>query len=225
MAQLGFTFYPKDWWTSDTFYTLNPFERYIYLELLFMMYVNDGFVSNNRVNVERRLLTSIKEDVWLKITDLFVKDGDKLTHLSVNKRLKKTITNRKNGQNGGRPKNPKNPDLKPNENPPYKINEIKEKDNYEEVLKNWSYEKTSFLRNEQWMINFSRDKGIEFPELKILMQTFITDIELREDHKEAKELRSHFTYYFNKIKREKMSVTSGFKNERSTSAPLKTVNL
>lgn len=104
MSQLGFTFYPKDWWTSETFYTLSPYERYIYLELLFIMYSNDGFVIDNKTNVERRLATSIKDEVWVKITDLFVKDGDKLTHESVNKRLAKAMVSRANGMKGGRPK-------------------------------------------------------------------------------------------------------------------------
>ena len=103
LTHLGFTFYPKDWWTSDSFYTLNPFERYIYLELLFMMYDNEGSIKNDRVRVERRLGTVIKEDVWVKITDLMVKDGDHITHKSVNKRLRKTLANRGNGQKGGAP--------------------------------------------------------------------------------------------------------------------------
>lgn len=135
MSQLGFTFYPKDWWTSDSFFTLNPFERYIYLELLFMMYVNDGFVANNKVNVERRLFTTIKEDVWLKITDLLVKEGDQLTHRSVNARLRKTLANRENGKKGGAPignsnaeKQPKQPNISTHEttqnNPPSEKNRI-----------------------------------------------------------------------------------------------------
>ncbi|GEM67592.1 hypothetical protein SMI01S_11980 [Sphingobacterium mizutaii NBRC 14946 = DSM 11724] len=103
MASLGFTFYPKDWWTSDTFYALQPFERYVYLECIFMMYVNDGWLSDNKLNVERRLGTTIKDEVWCKITDLFVKDGDMLTHKSVNARLRKTIANQNNGLLGGRP--------------------------------------------------------------------------------------------------------------------------
>lgn len=140
MQKLGFTFYPKDWWTSDSFYALNPFERYIYLELLFMMYLNDGFVANDKVNVERRLLTTIKDEVWVKITDLLVKDGDKLTHLSVNSRMKKTLANRENGKKGGRPKGstkkPKKPKpethAKTQKNPPLereREREIEKKEN------------------------------------------------------------------------------------------------
>ncbi|MFV0327427.1 MAG: hypothetical protein ACK5LF_24165, partial [Bacteroides xylanisolvens] len=104
MSQLGFTFYPKDWWTSDSFYILNPFERYIYLELLFMMYDNGGSIKNDKVRVERRLGTTIKDDVWSKITDLMVEDGDQLTNVSVNKRLSRAVSSRENGKKGGRPK-------------------------------------------------------------------------------------------------------------------------
>lgn len=134
--QLGFTFYPKDWWTSDTFFLLTPFERYVYLELLFMMYSNDGFVSNNKVMVEGRLRTAITDKVWSKITDLLVEDGDKLTHRSVNKRLARILANRENGKKGGAPKGnsnaskqPKQPNETTQNNPPYKE---KEKENRKE---------------------------------------------------------------------------------------------
>lgn len=126
--QLGFTFYPKDWWTSDTYFLLSPFERYVYLELLFMMYSNDGFVLNNKVMVEGRLRTTIKDEVWRKITDFLVEDGDKLTHRSVNKRLARILANRENGKKGGAPKGnsnaskqPKQPSKTTQNNPPLEI--------------------------------------------------------------------------------------------------------
>lgn len=122
MSKLGFTFYPKDWWTSDTFYVLSPFERYIYLELLFMMYDNDGYIFNDKARVERRLMTTIKDDVWNKLADLMVKEGDQITNPSVNKRLRRTLSNRKNGKNGGAPKGNKNAS-KNNPNNPISTNE------------------------------------------------------------------------------------------------------
>lgn len=103
MSQLGFTFYPKDWWTSDSFFLLQPFERYIYLECLFMMYSNNGWIANNKLIVERRLGATIKDEVWSKILGLFICENEQLTHKSVNSRLKKTIANRENGQKGGAP--------------------------------------------------------------------------------------------------------------------------
>lgn len=103
--KLGFTFYPKDWWTSDTFYELSPVERYLYLELLFLMYVNSGAVTNDKASIERRLSCTISDSVWLKVVNLMVIEGNNLTHKSVNKRLSKTLANRENGKKGGRPKN------------------------------------------------------------------------------------------------------------------------
>lgn len=124
MSRLGFTFFPKDWWTSDSFYALNPFERYIYLELLFMMYDNGGSIINDKVRVERRLNTTIRDDVWLRITDLMIEDGDQLTNKSVNKRLSRAISSRENGKKGGRPKKeepkPRKPKNETQNNPPYK---------------------------------------------------------------------------------------------------------
>lgn len=148
--QLGFTFYPKDWWTSDSFFLLQPFERYIYLECLFMMYSNDGWISNNKLIVERRLGTTIKDEVWSKITDLMVEDGGQFTHKSVNKRLRKTLANRENGLKGGRPRKttdseknlatekPKKPKNETQKNPPLEREderEIEIKENRREVEK------------------------------------------------------------------------------------------
>jgi len=142
--KLGFTFYPKDWWTSDTFFILNPIERYIFLEMVFMMYSAGGSISNNKTIIERRLSTKIDDDVWAKITDLMVQDGKQLTMLSVNKRLRKTVANQQNGLKGGRPKSPKKeddekpkkPNLETHENPPLEIKENRiEKETLLEVVK------------------------------------------------------------------------------------------
>jgi hypothetical protein len=144
MAQLGFTFYPKDWWTSDSFFLLQPYERYIYLECLFIMYSQDGWMSNSKLIVERRLGTTIRDEVWNKIKDLFISEGDHITHKSVNARMRKTLSNRENGKLGGRPKTqcikedekPKKPKIKTQKNPPLEIEVEKEIEIEEEGEKN-----------------------------------------------------------------------------------------
>jgi len=143
MSQLGFTFYPKDWWTSDSFFLLQPFERYIYLECIFIMYSQDGWMSGNKLIVERRLGTTIKDEVWNKIKDLFISDGDQLTHKSVNSRMRKTLSNRENGKLGGRPKNqevadeekPKKPNSETQNNPPLEREEKEKRKEKEEEIK------------------------------------------------------------------------------------------
>jgi hypothetical protein len=109
MGNLGLTWYPQDWWSSDAFFELDPFERYIYLECLWLMYRNEGYLKTQKTQIETRLRTQIKTQVWDRITQRFEKTEFGFTHPSVNKRLRKTLANRENGKKGGRPKNPKNP--------------------------------------------------------------------------------------------------------------------
>mgnify|MGYP003112106844 CR=1 FL=1 len=113
MSKLGFTFYPKDWWTSDTYFDLNIVERYYYLEMLFIMYQNDGYFTLTKEKFERRLLTQIKPSEWEKITQHLTKSDLGYSHSSVNKRRTKAVVARENGAKGGRPKKPKNPALNP----------------------------------------------------------------------------------------------------------------
>lgn len=105
--KLGFTFYPQDWWSSDSFFELNPTERYIYLECLFLMYHNEGYMKSDKTYFENRMRIKISEEVWAKITSKFIKDGERFTCFAVNKRLKKAEISRENGVLGGRPKTQK----------------------------------------------------------------------------------------------------------------------
>lgn len=122
MDKLGFTFYPKDWWASDSFYEFTPLQRYIYLECLFLMYINNGYMKTQKTHFENRTRLNIEDSDWEIVTNKFVIEQDLFTHISVNKRMRKTLANRENGKKGGRPaKNPKNPKNKPKQNPPSEI--------------------------------------------------------------------------------------------------------
>lgn len=123
--KLGFTFYPKDWWTSDTFFDLDAFERYIFLECMFIMYQNDGIMKTQKTQFENRNRIVVTDEQWKKVTDKFIISDGYFTLLSVNKRLRKAITNRENGSKGGRPKKennemekPKKPKKETQKNPP-----------------------------------------------------------------------------------------------------------
>jgi len=116
MDKLGFTWYPKDWWTSDTFFELDAEERYIYLECIFLMYQNHGYLNLPKETIEARLRTQIKPKVWEKITQLLTYTDLGYTHKSVKKRSKKADTSRENGKLGGRPpleNKPNNPAINP----------------------------------------------------------------------------------------------------------------
>lgn len=126
MDQIGFTFYPRDWWTSDRFIELElGIERYVYLELLFMMYMDPRGVRNDREFISKKLRLEIPAGVWENATKSFNRVGDYLQSESVKKRRTRAEAARINGAKGGRPEGsnqkPKNPEMqtqeKPNENP------------------------------------------------------------------------------------------------------------
>jgi hypothetical protein len=118
MDKLGFTWYPQDWWSSDTFFDFNELERYVYLECIFIMYRNDGYLKTQKTQFENRIRIKISDEIWEKVTSKFLKTDDGFTSLTVNKRLKKAAISRQNGKSGGRPRNdenPENPESKPKE--------------------------------------------------------------------------------------------------------------
>jgi len=67
-------------------------------------------------------------------------------------------------------------------------------------VKEWDFVKINFFNSYEWKEKFCRDKSLTMPELEKKMNEFISDTELREDYKELKELKSHFTNTFNKNK-------------------------
>ena len=185
MAKLGFTFYPKDWWTSDTFFELNEQERYIYLECMFLMYQNNGYLKTQKTQFETRMRMKISDDLWNKITGLFIKDKNDYTLLSVNDRLKKAVVSRQNGRLGGRPpKNPENPEI----NPPYKekekLIEIKTIENYIKEISN------SEIYLEGFYMKYRLEKG----SASKLLNTFKQHLKMNPKvYGSFTEFRNHFS--------------------------------
>jgi hypothetical protein len=64
-------------------------------------------------------------------------------------------------------------------------------------FKFWTAEKKNFLNGGDWIFKFCRDKGIPIEIFDSAASEFISDIELKEDYKEVKELRRHFTNWYN----------------------------
>lgn len=74
-------------------------------------------------------------------------------------------------------------------------NDIKEI-NKENFL--WTEHLKNFLNDFRWKEKFCRDKVVSLTRLETKMNDFISEIELREDFKDTKELKNHFTNWFNK---------------------------
>jgi hypothetical protein len=85
-------------------------------------------------------------------------------------------------------------------------------------VENWDSVKTNFFNAYEWQEKFCRDKNLSMVSLKKKLVEFISDIELKEEYKPLKELKSHFTNLFNK--KSSGDKTSGHKKEQqSSSAP------
>lgn len=102
-----------------------------------------------------------------------------------------------NGKMGGRPKTKTKPIGKANNNLQANL-PINENENRNENVIVFEKEVEKFKNDFRWKEKFCRDKNISLSDLERRMAEFISDTELREDFKELKELKSHFTNTFNK---------------------------
>jgi uncharacterized protein YdaU (DUF1376 family) len=79
-------------------------------------------------------------------------------------------------------------------------------------LKTWDSQKAQFLQHTEWMTNFCRSKNISANQFDILAKEFVSDLELKLDYKPIKEIKSHFTSWFNKNKPNLLQNLSSQKN-------------
>lgn len=212
MDKLGFTFYVKDWWTSDTYFDLDFFERYIFLECMFSMYNNGGSMKPDKKNFERRHSVKITDEQWENVTKHFVIEDGNFTLTSVNKRLKKAITNRLNGQAGGRPPKPKKPSLETQKNPP--LEREREIESEREEEKEIIIEKPSFdfftltnfhsveIGENEFTLLACRRSGKNTEEVKVLFAEFLREQQAvnRLTWKSEAEAKTHFHNWIAKKK-------------------------
>lgn len=196
MERLGFTFYPKDWWTSESYFELLPLQRYYYLECLFIMYSNDGYMKTQKTQFENRIRTQVLNEDWESVISKFVLENNLFTHISVNKRMRKALANKENGKKGGRPKKdsekPKKPNSETQNNPPSESE--KEKESKLKEIKNNDF-CNDLLNSEQWIESVSMSsKHKYFPEeTKSMLKRFNSNINLKFDYKLNK---SDYTNHF-----------------------------
>jgi hypothetical protein len=62
----------------------------------------------------------------------------------------------------------------------------------------WDEEKKKFLNDGKWIYTFCVSKKLTPDQFNAIANDFLTDLELKEDYKPIKEVRSHFTNWFNK---------------------------
>ncbi len=75
----------------------------------------------------------------------------------------------------------------------------------------WQKVVEDFNNDFRWKEKFCRDKNITISALEKKMKEFVSDLELREDVKDLKELKNHFTNLFNK----NLKSSNGWNNPKS----------
>lgn len=195
--KLGFTFYPKDWWTSESYFELTALQRYYYLECLFIMYSNDGCMKTQKTQFENRTRTQVKTEDWEIVISKFKIEGDLFTHESVNKRLRKAIANRENGKKGGRPLKPKEPKKETQNNPP-----LESESKIENEIKNNNNKFYSdLIISEQWIESTAMQSKQKFipSEIKKYLKSYNDMLNVQFEIKNNKtEYCTHFINWLNK---------------------------
>lgn len=208
--KLGFTFYPKDWWTSESYFELTPIQRYYYLECLFIMYSNDGYMKTQKTQFENRTRTQVLQKDWDTVVSRFELLNEQFTHVSVNKRLRKTIANRENGKKGGRPikeiEKPKKPNLKTQKNPPLE----REREREIEINKSIFNE---LIISESWIEINAKNNKISKEDTKAYLKKFDNQLIAQMDKKNnKKEYTSHFARWLGlEVEKDKNNPKSKFK--------------
>jgi uncharacterized protein YdaU (DUF1376 family) len=183
----AFLFYTSDFLSGISDLTME--ERGQYITLLCLQH-QKGRLSEKTIRLS---VGSVSVDVIAK----FQKDD---AGNFFNKRLDEESLKRDkflnsrilNGSKGGRPKANGYPNAKPKNNLPEDINENRNE------IENWDSVRTNFLNAYEWKEDFCRKKGITMTGLEIMIKQFVADVELREEYKPLKELKSHFTNTYNK---------------------------
>lgn len=67
----------------------------------------------------------------------------------------------------------------------------------------WDFEKEKFLQDGGWIYKFCMEKKLTPERFAAIANEFLTDLELKEDYKPIKEIRSHFTNWYNKEQKSK----------------------
>lgn len=71
-----------------------------------------------------------------------------------------------------------------------------------EKIETWPTEKEKFLQDGKWIYRFCTEKNIPLAEFDARAKEFLADLELKEDYKPIKQIRSHFTNWFNLQKKQ-----------------------
>jgi len=190
----AFLFYSADFQTGTQFFTDEQTGKYI--RLLCAQHLHGHLSSKMMI----KICGTHDEDVFSK----FKKDRDGNYY---NERLEIEFLKRKNySQSRATNRQSKNKGKKDMKNISKSYVQHMENININEDINTnnsintntWDSIKLNFHNDFRWKEKFCRDKNIQIVDLEKKMVEFINDIELKEDYKQLKDLKSHFLNTYNK---------------------------
>ena len=230
MSKLGYTFYPKDWASSESVFELKLHERGLYRELMDLAYLNDNKTEIKRDTWTRKFactldeLNQILERLFtLKLIEykdnlIFIPSCENRLNLSRggknSKPTETTKNNLKNLVNSNLNKPTSEPISEPISEPTSE--QIEKKENIKE--KNTTYSEsenagediginkhqefeTECLQSQEWMDNISMKNKIPPDKIKFAIKEFNQHlITIGEDKKLLKDYKYHFASWSRKVK-------------------------
>lgn len=210
MSKLGYTWYPQDWWTSETYKRLKryPMVRYAIRELFDLMYKEEGPVEMSRDYLYDDFNIELSDQEYSKLMEYIqVMDDGKWWITSIKKRISRAETSRENGKKGGRPKKTQKPKVitqKDNlKNPPLeregeREREIKDKreDNVElkfNDIDNKKFRDVLKFESQQWLesVSMQQKKSPDFIKEKLDEFTMFL-FNSQKSHSQKLEFIRHF---------------------------------
>lgn len=214
--------YVQDFMTDEKLMECSAESTGVYIRLMCLMHKSDPYGkvllkqkfkqnSSTEQNFASQLAKHLPYDLLIverSLTELInegvlIIEGDTLYQKRMVKDARTSDSRSKSGLKGGiktqnRIKNFALAKSEANSEYEYEIEDHKEKRVQGEKQFTWDTEKYSFLHSGDWIFKFCTDKKIPVDVFDVLANEFISDVELKEDFKLVKELRSHFTNWYNK---------------------------
>jgi len=214
-----FTFYDGD--ASRDMSHMNRLERGAYTDVM----ISQRKFGRLSLLMIKKTLGKDYESVWESLEMVLKKEEDKYfiewLDVSIEKMKNQSLHQSENGKKGGRPKaivinpsesqtkaelNPNESQTKPKQKP------LEDEDGYgiktkevSEIL--WTDVVQKLKTDYLWKEKFCRDKDVRSKAFDDQLQEFLNELELKEDFKEIRDVKSHFLHWFNKNRTKKTSFT------------------
>jgi hypothetical protein len=216
MSKLGYTFYPKDWASSESVFELELHERGLYRELMDLAYLNDNKTEIKKDTWVRKfsctieLLDAVLNRLFhLKLIEykddlIFIPSCESRLNLSRGGKKSKPTETAKNNLKNVPKIDKKEPMSEPmSEQIEKKENIIEKKENIIEILETKNFQNSisineifgkEILESQTWIETISMQNKIKPPEVKTWIETFNKKLLTELDNKiSKKEYASHFS--------------------------------